>query len=152
MALEGVDRLIAACAMGDTAPVRAIADAEPALVTDLLAIGGTLLAKFSATGNPPGVRQLLDIGVDVRAPLTEGDGYRGIPKGALAIHVAAHRLQTDVVRLLIERGSPVDVKDARGARPLALAMRASTDSYWKNMPSADLIQALRAAASVTASS
>src|SRR5580765_1447010 len=44
IALEGVDRLIAACAMGDAANVRA--HAEPALAAELRAIGGTLLAKF----------------------------------------------------------------------------------------------------------
>jgi ankyrin repeat protein len=142
IALEGVDRLIAACAMGDAANVRALADAEPTLVVELRAIGGTLLAKFCGTGNPPGVRQLLDLGVDVRAPFVEGDGYWGIPKGTLPIHIAAHRLQTDVVRLLIERGSPVDIAGENGATPLKLALRASVTSYWKEMRSTALIKAL----------
>src|SRR5580765_8134293 len=142
IALEGVDRLIAACAMGDAANVRALADAEPALVAELRTIGGTLLAKFCGTGNPPGVRQLLDLGIDVRAPFVEGDGYWGIPKGTLPIHIAAHRLQTDVVRLLIERGSPVDIAGENGATPLKLALRASVSSYWKEMRSTTLIKAL----------
>src|SRR5262249_47115767 len=86
--LDGVDRLIAACAMGDTAEARAIAGAEPRLVAELHAMGGQLLAKFSGTGNPPGVRSLLDLGVDVRTPFAQGDGYYGVPKGSLGIHVA----------------------------------------------------------------
>jgi hypothetical protein len=77
--LEGVDRLIAACAVGDAAKIRAIASGEPHLVSEVIAIGGTLLAKFSGTGNPAGVCQLLDLGVDVRTPFTEGDGYWGAP-------------------------------------------------------------------------
>src|SRR5205085_1878090 len=115
--LDGIDRLIAACAMGDAAQARAIADAEPRLVAELQAMGGLLLAKFSGTGNPPGVRALLDLGVDVRAPFADGDGYWGVPKGSLAIHVAAWRAQHAVVALLIERGAPVDVPDAKGRTP-----------------------------------
>src|SRR5439155_7851452 len=44
--LDGVDTLIAACAMGDTAKARTIADREPRLVTELHAMGGERLAKF----------------------------------------------------------------------------------------------------------
>ena len=54
--LEGVDRLIAACARGDSAAARSIAANEPALARGLRAMGGNLLARFSGTGNPPGVR------------------------------------------------------------------------------------------------
>src|SRR5205814_8039426 len=73
--LEGVDRLIAACAMGDTAKARAIADGEARLVAELHAMGGELLAKFSGTGNLPGVRALLDLGVDARTPFLVVDDF-----------------------------------------------------------------------------
>jgi ankyrin repeat protein len=148
--LQGVDRLIAASAMGDAATVRSIADREPRLVVDLMAMGSELLAKFAGTGNLPGVRQLLDLGVDVRAPFTEGDGYFGVPKGSLAIHVAAWRAQSAIVKLLLERGSPVDVPDAHGRTPLALAVKACVDSYWTAYRSPESVEALlRAGASVT---
>ena len=140
--LHGVDRLVAACALGDAAAVRAIADGEPHLVTEVLAMGGDLLAKFSGTGNSPGVRRLLDLGVDVAAPFTEGDGYFGIPANSLAIHVAAWRARPEVVRLLLARGSPVDVPDANGRTPLALAVRACVDSYWTEMRSPESVKAL----------
>lgn len=139
---HGADRLIGACAMGDAASARAIAAAEPALVREVLTRGGTLLAKFSGTGNPAGVRQLLDVGVDVRAPFVEGDGYWGLPKGCLAIHVAAWRAQHAVVRLLIDRGSPIDVPDGNGRTPLALAVRACVDSYWAERRSPESVRAL----------
>jgi ankyrin repeat protein len=142
IALDGVDGLIAACARDDTANVRAIVERDRALVHEVVAMGGTLLARFAGTGNPAGVRQLLDLGVDVRAPFAEGDGYWGISKGSLAIHVAAWRLQHAVVKLLIERGSPVDTPDARGRTPLALAVRACVDSYWTEMRSPASVEAL----------
>jgi predicted enzyme related to lactoylglutathione lyase/ankyrin repeat protein len=134
--LQGVDRLIADCACG------AAGDPEPRLLNELLAMGGTLLAKFSGTGNPAGVGQLLDLGVPVDAPYTEGDGYWGIPKNALAIHVASWRAQHEVVKLLLERGSPVD---APGPSPLALAVRACVDSHWTEMRSPESVRALLAA-------
>lgn len=140
--LDGVDRLIAACARGDAAAVRVIAQREPHLVSEVRALGGDLLAKFTGTDNLPGVRQLLDLGVDVTAPFTEGDGYHGEPKNSLAIHVAAWRGRPAVVKLLIERGSPVDVPDANGRTPLALAVRACVDSYWTERRSPESVKAL----------
>jgi ankyrin repeat protein len=143
--LTGVDRLIAACARGDTTAVRATLQREPGLVVQVKQMGGTLLAKWAGTCNPPGVRELLDLGVDVAAPFAEGDSYSGIPKGSLAIHVAAWRACPAVVQLLIERGSPVDVADANGRTPLALAVRACVDSYWTEYRSPDSVRVLLAA-------
>jgi ankyrin repeat protein len=146
---DGVDRLIAACAVGDTAAARAVATRHPALVGELTAMAGELLAKFAGTGNAPGVRALLDVGVDVRTTFAQGDGYYGVAKDSLAIHVAAWRAQHAVVKLLIERGSPVDVPDAKGRTPLALAVKACVDSYWTEMRSPDSVDALlKAGASV----
>jgi ankyrin repeat protein len=69
------------------------------------------------------VRHLLDLGVDVGALFAEGDGYFNIAKDSLALHVAAWRANPATVRLLIERGSPIDVPDGKGRTPLALAVR-----------------------------
>jgi ankyrin repeat protein len=147
--MTGVDRLIAACAMDDTATVQAIAQQEPALVKDLVARGGDLLAKFAGNGNTAGVRQLLDVGVDAAAPFAEGDGYFDEPAGSLAIHVAAWRGYSAIVALLLERGSPVDAPDPKGRTPLALAINACVDSYWMKHRTPDSVDALlRAGASV----
>ncbi|MGH7561806.1 MAG: ankyrin repeat domain-containing protein [Gemmatimonadales bacterium] len=143
--LTGVDRLIAACAMGDSAGARAIAEAEPSLRDEMLAMGGELLARYAGTCNPPGVRALLDVGVPVDAPFPKGDGYWSEPPGSLAIHVAAWRACPPVVRLLLERGSPVDPPDAHGNTPLALAVKACVDSYWTEYRSTESAAALLAA-------
>jgi ankyrin repeat protein len=140
--LHGVERLLAACARDDAAGVRSVVNNEPHLVSEVLAMGGELLAKFAGTGNVDGVRQLLDLGVDVRAPYAPGDGYFGIAKDSLAIHVAAWRAQPAIVRLLIERGSPIDVPDGNGRTPLTLAVRACVDSYWTEMRSPESVAAL----------
>jgi ankyrin repeat protein len=142
VALDGVDGLIAACARGDGATVRATVAAEPRLVDEVRAMGGELVARFAGTGNESGVRALLGLGVDVAAPFTQGDGYWGTPPGSLAIHVAAWRAQHAVVRLLIERGSPVDAQDPQGRTPLALAVKACVDSYWTETRSPESVRAL----------
>ncbi len=49
--LPGVNCLIAACARNDNAITRSIAQAEHQLVQDLVAEGGTLLARFAGNAN-----------------------------------------------------------------------------------------------------
>lgn len=54
--LQGVDRLIAACAMDDARTIREIRERDPNLVRELLAQGSTVLAEFAGTWNTGGVR------------------------------------------------------------------------------------------------
>jgi len=147
--LEGVERLIAACARNDAAGVRAIVEHEPQLVRELVAQGGKLLAEFAGVGNREGVRQLLDLGVDVNAVTEEADPYFDIAKNSTALHSAAWRAWPSTVRLLIERGASVDVLDGKGRTPLLLAVRACVDSYWTHRRTPESVEALlRAGASV----
>jgi ankyrin repeat protein len=148
--LQGVDQLIAACAKSDDATVRSVAESEPQLVSEILAEGGTLLAKFAGNANTDGVRLLLDLGVDVAALYKEGDAYFDIARDSTALHVAAWRAWHGTVRFLIERGAPIDATDGKGRTPLALAVRACVDSYWTHRRSPDSVEALlRADASVS---
>jgi ankyrin repeat protein len=140
--LHGADRLIAACARDDAAAVRSLAAREPRLVDEVLAEGGRLLAEFAGNGNTEGVRHLLDLGVDVATRYAEGDGYYGVAPNSTALHVAAWRMRPPTVRLLIERGAPVDLPDGAGHTPLALAVRACVDSYWTERRSPEIVQAL----------
>jgi ankyrin repeat protein len=142
--LHGVDRLIAACARDDPAAIRAIAEAEPALVDELLARGGTLLGEFTNSGNTAGVRRLLELGVPVDARYG-GDGYFGIAPDSTALHVAAWKMATPILELLLELHAPVNLKNAKGQTALALAVNACVESYWTEWRSPGPARALLAA-------
>ena len=146
-ALSGVDRLLAACAREDAPTIRAIAEQEPAAMAALLAEAGARLAEFAGVGNTGGVRHLLDLGVPVTALYVEGDGYYGIARNSQALHVAAWRARHATVKLLIERGAPVNVEDGGGRTPLMLAV-ACVDSYWSDRRSPDSVRALLEAGAV----
>jgi len=115
---------------------------EPRLVRELQSEGGKLLAQFGGVGNSNGVSQLLDLGVNVGALFKEGDGYFDVAPNSMAIHVAAWRANHGTVKLLLERGAPVDVPDGKGRTPLALAVKACVDSYWTDRRSPESVEAL----------
>ncbi|HXL20941.1 MAG TPA: ankyrin repeat domain-containing protein [Candidatus Dormibacteraeota bacterium] len=140
--LEGVERLIAACSRNDAATVRAICEREPELVRELLAEGGKLLAQFAGVGNTEGVRQLLDVGVNVAAVAEHGDPYFDVAMNSTALHAAAWRAWPATVKLLIERGAPVNAEDGKGRTALALAVKACVNSYWTNRRTPESVEAL----------
>jgi len=140
--LQGVERLIAACARNDAAGVRAIREQEPQLVRELVALGGKLLAEFAGVGNTEGVRQLLDLGIAAGAVTEDGDPYFDVAKNSTALHSASWRAWPSTVRLLMERGAPVNALDAKGRTALALAVRACMDSYWKQRRTPESVKAL----------
>jgi len=147
--LHGVDRLIAACARNDAATVRAIAQQDPALVRQLVAEGGKLLAQFAGVDNAAGVGQLLDLGVGVDARHGEGDPYWDVTKESTALHVAAWRASHAALKLLIARGASVEARDGKGRTPLMLAVKGCIDSYWAYRRSPESVEALlRAGASL----
>ncbi|MGZ4867692.1 MAG: ankyrin repeat domain-containing protein [Candidatus Angelobacter sp.] len=166
MPYDGVEHLIASvcAARGGTAGARAfaeqfqqLADAatlpkqfnELLAINELLAEGSTLLAEFAGNGNTKGVQQLLDLGVPVDARY-DGDPYFDIARNSTALHVAAWKAWPQTVKLLIERGAPIDAQDAKGRTALALAVKACVDSYWTNRRSPESVEALlKAGASVS---
>lgn len=121
--------------------VRSLTRQEPDLVRQFLAEGGTLLAEFAGTGNTDGIRQLLDVGVSVAA-LYEGDPYFDIAKSSTALHVAAWRAWPSTVKLLIERGAPVNALDGKERTALALAVLACVDSYWSYRRTPESVEVL----------
>lgn len=146
--LEGADRLLAACATNDADAIAALAG-EPALVDDIIENEAALLAEFAGIGNADGVGHLLDLGADLRAVVTGDDGYWGIAKNSMTLHVAAWRGRHATVRLLVERGAPVEARDGNGQTPLMLAIRACVDSWWKDRRSPESVAALLAAGAST---
>jgi ankyrin repeat protein len=142
--LEGVDRLIAACALGDEIAVRSLTVKAPTLKEELLSQGGKLVAEFAGTANAEGVNLLLDLGVNVNARC-EGDAYFDIAAESTALIVAAWKAWPHAVNVLIERGADVNARDARGRSALMMAVKACVDSYWKDRRSPEITRALLAA-------
>jgi ankyrin repeat protein len=153
MRLDGIEELVAACARADDAEIAAIAARDPDAPRVVRSLGADVLAPFARTGNIEGVRRLLDLGVDPAATVSVANGYWDTALGSTALHVAAWLARHDVVRLLVERGAPVDPRDARGRTPLALAVKAAVDSYWQRRRAPDSVEVLlRAGANANAPS
>jgi ankyrin repeat protein len=134
--------LIACCARADRPGAEALLQHTPELRSALQAEGATLLAEFSWNGNLDGVRCLLDLGVPVDDSYDEPDGYYQLGKRTTALHVAAWRSHSEVVRELLARGASADSRDDRGRTPLVLAVKACIDSYWMERRSPDSVAAL----------
>ena len=116
--------------------------ADPQLKAELISQGGTLLAQFSGVGNLQGVRNLLDLGLNAGAIYHEGDVYYEIAKDSTALHVAAWRARTSVVKELIARRADVNATDGQGRTALQLAVKACVDSHWTDLRSPDSVRAL----------
>ena len=140
--LEGIEGLVASAARGDDRAIASMSSREPALLAELRSLGADVLAPFARVGNVEGVRRLLDLGVDPAATVSVANGYWDTALGSTALHVAAWLARHDVVRLLLDRGAPVDPRDARGRTPLALAVKAAVDSYWTRRRAPDSVAAL----------
>ena len=140
----GVNRLIAACALGHQTEITRIVKEEPGLREELIAQGGKLLAEFAGNGNVQGVNCLLDTGVEPDA-LFKGDPYWDEAAESTALHVAAWRARPAVVKELIRRGTRVNAVDGRGRTALQLAIKACVDSHRKERRTPESIADLLAA-------
>lgn len=143
--LKGLDRLLAACARDDVDKIAEIIQLDPSLTSELLATEGRVLVEFAGSGNTPGVSHLLELGVDVNAIDSAGDGYFGIARNSTALHAAAWRARHQTVRLLIERGADLNLKDGQDRTALMLAVKACVNSYWIEMRAPDSVAALLSA-------
>ena len=147
--LDGLDSMLGACARGHLDNARAMATRDPELLTQLLSIGGSMLARFAGANNATGVQCLLALGVPASAPWREGDSYWDLTHDSTALHVAAWRAHHELVKTLIAAGAPVNARDARNRTALQLAVKACTESYWKYRRQPDSVAALLAAGATT---
>jgi len=125
--LDGDDAFLAACARADEAAARRIVAGDPALVQRLQSQNSGLLVDFAGSGNTAAVRLMLDLGFEIGSP-------RASPRwaqGETALHAAAWRGHLEMVKLLIERGAPLEATHRSGATPLAVALNALVEqSEW----------------------
>jgi ankyrin repeat protein len=123
----GDDAFLIACARADEAAARRLLAADAALLGRVQSRVPTLLIDFAGAENPDAVRLLLDLGFDVNAARTE-------PRwrvGETALHVAAWRGRAPTVRLLIDRGAPLEAQIHSGHTPLDLVLLGlSQPSEW----------------------
>ena len=140
--------LIAACALADRESIRTLTTQHPNLLAELLARGGTLLAEFAGNANVEGIHTLLDLGVSPAA-LYSGDGYFDIAPNSTALHVAAWRGLARRRQSPHRPRSPHQRPRRQGPHPLALAVKACIDSYWKYRRTPESIEALLNAGATT---
>lgn len=147
--LNGVDGVVSACVRGHLTDAQSMATQDPQLLTQVLAMGGPLLARVAGTGNVAGVRCLLAVGISALAVWPEGDPYWGLAHDSTALHVAAWRAHHEVVDMLIAAGASVNARDARGRTALQLAVNACMNSYWMDRRQPDSVASLLAAGATT---
>ncbi len=115
--LRPVDSFMAACAVGDGAGARRLLDSDPGLLEAIVSAHPDILSHAAAHGRADAVQTLIALGLDVARE--SGDG-------GTALHWAAWNGQVATVRLLLEHGAPVNVRDnCHGSSPLAWAAHGS---------------------------
>lgn len=103
-----------AAALGDVDHLRSVLDEEPSRATAYSGDGFTALHFAAFFGHPDAVSLLIDRGAEV-------DAFgRGWMTGT-ALHSGASRLQSEVVRVLLEAGASPDVRQSGGWTPLHAA-------------------------------
>ncbi|TMQ70111.1 MAG: hypothetical protein E6K80_09555 [Candidatus Eisenbacteria bacterium] len=108
--VAATDRLLAACMLGDAAAARAELTAHPDLLEQLSAEERALPAQAAHEGRIATVRLMARLGFDLGAEAAGG----GTP-----LHHAAWAGNPEMVRLLLELGAPVNVRDRQyGSSPL----------------------------------
>jgi uncharacterized protein len=103
-----------AAALGEVGRLREVLDGDPAAATAYSGDGFTALHFAAFFGHPEAATLLIERGAEV-------DAFgRGWMTGT-ALHSAASRLQSDVVRILLEAGANPDVRQSAGWTPLHAA-------------------------------
>jgi ankyrin repeat protein len=112
-----IDHLLGALARADADSARRIIALQPDILKELDNEDRQALALAAEEGRRDSIELLLKIGFDLRWEHEWG----GTP-----LHVAAWHGRPDVVKLLIERGAPINVRDSTyGSSPLAWAAHGS---------------------------
>jgi ankyrin repeat protein len=109
--ISAVDELLAACASGRSADARRVVDANPGIVQSLGPGERDALGLAVTRNDLEAVRLMASVGW----PLTAEGEWGGTP-----LHWAAWNGRVEMVRLLLDAGAPVNVRDSRyGSSPIA---------------------------------
>jgi ankyrin repeat protein len=109
--LTATDRLLGACAAADADAARAVLDESPGLLDRLGPSERDALGLALTAGRYDAARLMIALGW----PLTQEGEWGGTP-----LHWAAWNGHTEMVRLLIAAGAPVNQRDSRyGSSPIA---------------------------------
>ncbi|MBA3342553.1 MAG: ankyrin repeat domain-containing protein [Gemmatimonadaceae bacterium] len=136
--LGGDHAFLGACARGDMDTARSMVAADPKIVARLESQDAGLLAYAAGAGNTTAVALMLDLGFDITSRTSKAGASEDT-----ALHVAVWRDRVTTVKLLIDRGAPLEVTNKRGETPLARAVRALVEpSEWTPHDSVDLVAAL----------
>lgn len=134
---EGVTTLMAASSQGHTDVVKILLS-KNVDVNKVANSGGTALMFAAGSGHNDSTRLLLDAKADTsirvkatpeyieqvaKAIAERKEGVEPHKDGIIALHVAAQGGHLGTVKLLVEAGSPVDVKDEEGMTPLLNAVK-----------------------------
>lgn len=111
------DRFIGACRRADEAEARALLAASPQLIDALSPEDRAVFHDSAGDGRVGAVRLMAALGFDI------GSEH---PNGGTALHWAAWQGHTKVVRLLVELGAPLNLRDrTHGSTPVAWAAHGS---------------------------
>jgi ankyrin repeat protein len=131
--LSPADRFLAACADGDEAEARAAMAAVPDAIGRFGPQELRLLSEAAARDATDAVRVMLELGWPIDAP--------GMAGGS-ALHVAAWFGCAPTLRLLVERGSPLELRDPTyGSTPLGWAAYGAANC---RRPGGDYLECVRA--------
>jgi ankyrin repeat protein len=115
-ALSSADEFLAACRRADRAAATAVLAAHPDLAARLTAEDHRVLTDAADHGHTEAVRLMLDLGFPADARSEQDNG-------ATALHLAAAAGSLGTVRLLLERGADIEVRDtAWNSTPLEWAI------------------------------
>jgi ankyrin repeat protein len=115
-ALSPADEFLAACRRADRAAAEGLLAADPGLAGRLTAEDHRVLTGAADHGHTEAVRLMLDLGFPPGARSEQDNG-------ATALHLAAAAGSPGTVRLLLERGADIEVRDsAWNSTPLEWAI------------------------------
>lgn len=117
--MSGFDEILGKLAHGEKLEL------DPFIVNDIEARDPSILAEFAGAGNVAGVTRMIEAGFLMNGTTSACGARSDTP-----LHSAIWRGRHEVVKLLVERGAPLEQRNGHGMTPLAWAAMAALRSEW----------------------